>query len=159
MANLGGFNTKQGYGFGASVGFGFTTTGEADICIVSIGTLGNKRGYIKGVMGEITPNASYKGLEAYEYTWDIVTGEFITSFGDTGDDEIANVEWLIVTHPNRPDKNSSYWNTTDTQYDFIDLDLAQWVGSDLTRSCFNVALKLDEVMYFNFSETYVGTGA
>ena len=132
--------------------------GIADICIVVMGTSGDWRGHITGSGSEITPNATYSGLPIFEYKWNIVTGEFIISFGDTGDTEVENVLQLSIKHPNRPDRNSAYWDETETAYTFVDLDLAQWVGSDLTRSCFLVEPQFIDIVDIDFNETQTGTG-
>lgn len=139
----------NGYGSGAS----------ADICITTIGTLGDKNGYIKNSIGEISPNGIYAGLEVFEFTWDdIVTGEFILSFGDAGDDEVENVMQLSIQHPSRPDRNTAFWDENKTAYVFTDLDLAQWIGTDETRGCFIIEPQFELVVRYNYAEMLVGTG-
>jgi len=147
-----GFDIQLG-GIGSGVG-----TSESDICIVVMGTDGDKRGHIPGSGSEISPNATYAGLNIYEASWDIVTGEFIISFGDSGNDELANVVQIVIEHPNRPDANSTVWNSTDTEYNFTDLDLAQWIGSDLEKSCFLIDIQPIVLMKLIFNKPLVGIG-
>jgi len=144
--------------FGFNFGLLGSSGGTTDICIVVMGTDGDWRGHINGSGSEITPNATYAGLDIYEYKWNVVTGEFIISFGVAGETEIANIVHISVWHPNRPDKNSAVWNTTETAYTFFDLDLAQWVGSDLNRSCFLIEPQFLIVLDLDFSTIATGTG-
>ncbi len=130
----------------------------SDICILVMGTSGDWKGHITGSGSVINPNATYMGLDIYEYKWNVVTGEFIISFGDAGNDEITNIIQLSVSHTARPDRNSASFDDTETAYTFTDLDLAQWVGSDLARSCFLVEPQFEEILRYNFGTVTVGTG-
>ena len=141
------------FGFGTGSGTG------SDICIITMGTSGDWRGHIAGSGSVISPSATYAGLDIYEYKWNIVTGQFIISFGVAGDDELANIVQIIVKHPRRPDSNSAVWNSTDTQYDFVDLDLAQWIDDDIARSCFIINFQPIILIQYDFSNILVGTGS
>ncbi len=144
------------------LGFGFNfansgTSSDADICIVVMGTSGDWRGHIAGSGSIITPNASMGGLDLYEYKWNIVTGEFVISWGDTGDDEVDNLRYMLIAHPKVPDKNETTWFTTTTDYRFTDLELAQYIDDDVDRACFHVELMPVIAIIFDFSVINTGT--
>lgn len=114
--------------------FGFIN----NICVWEIGTSGNKNGYLSGLYGEITPNATFEGEYIYEYTWDVVTGLFTMSFGD-GTVQLTNIDNILITHHTVPDGNTAIWNATNTAYEYTDLTLAQYIGTDVNEACFYVA--------------------
>jgi len=128
----------------------------ANICVTTIGTSGDKRGYIEGSIGAISPNASYGGEDIFEFTWDVVTGEFILSFDD-GTLELTNVKHVLVTHPSIPDGNIALWDASETAYVFSDLTLAQAIGVDETKGCFNIQSVPVEPYLGSFSAVFRGT--
>ena len=124
----------------------------SDICIIIMGTSGDWRGHIAGTGSLLTPNAIFEGLDIYEFKWNIVTGEFIISFGETGTDEIANTVQLNIKHPNKPEGNSGVWDEANTDYEFTSLELAQWIQADLRKSCFNVKFQPRLIIHYDFAE-------
>jgi len=128
----------------------------ANICVTTIGTSGDKRGYIESSIGEISPNASYGGETIFEFTWDIVTGEFILSFDD-GTLELTNVSHLLIKHPDVPDGNIALWDSSETAYVFTDLTLAQTIGVDEDYGCFRIESVPVEAVLYSFSEVLRGT--
>lgn len=138
-------------------GLGYNSIATPDICIIIMGTSGDWRGHIAGSGSVITPGATFEGLEIYEAKWNIVTGEFIISFGSTGNDEVPNTIQIMIKHPNRPDSNSAVWDSTNTDYRYIDLALAQYIGGDVTKSCFYVEFQPRLLIHYDFT-IYTGTG-
>ena len=134
MYNLNIFDIFSFTNFSGNIG----SEATVNICVFVIGTQSNKRGFIKDTIGEITPNATFEGEPIYEATWDIVTGLFIISFGVSGNTYLDNVPSMEVSHPLRPDGNTAPWDETNTQYSFIDLELAQYIDSDPDKACFLV---------------------
>ena len=124
--------------FGFNFGIGGGTKFQTNIHVFIIGTILNVNGYILNSIGAITPNATFEGEDIYQATWDIVTGEFVISFGAAGTTEIVNVSSMALYHPLKPDGNIAIWDAVNTQYSFIDLELAQYIGTDTTRSEFLV---------------------
>ncbi len=124
----------------------------SDICIIIMGTSGDWRGHIAGTGSILTPNSIFAGLDIYEFKWNIVTGVFIISFGETGTYEISNTGQLNIGHPNKPEANAGVWDDTNTDYEFTDLELAQWVSDDLRKSCFNVNFQPSLIIHYDFAE-------
>ena len=143
-------------GFGFSFGFLQSGLFHSNICVYSIGSSGDKRGYIKGSMGAITPNATYSGIEIYEYTWNVVTGEFILSFGSSGTTELTNVSGLLVVHHTVPDGNTAVWDAAQTAYVFTDLTLAQYIGTNTDESCFWVEQLPEQLFKYDFAAIQTG---
>ncbi|WP_297525108.1 hypothetical protein [Sulfurovum sp.] len=138
------------------VGFtGITKTFDPNICVYAIGTDGNNRGYIENTMGAITPNATYSGIPIYQATWDVVTGDWIISFGD-GTTYVDNIPNLLITHYLRPDGNTAKWDDTAKAYLFNDLELAQAIGDDDTKSCFWVEQLPELIFSYDYAEIKTG---
>lgn len=129
---------------------------KVNVCIFTIGSSGDKRGYIKGSIGDISPDATYSGVEIYEYTWNVVTGEFILSFGVAGNDYVTNIPELLITHHTVPDGNSAVWDDTQTAYIFTDLTLAQYIGTNTDESCFWVEPVPENLFLYDFSTIDTG---
>jgi len=142
------YKVNGGYIGGATV--------EANICVTTIGTSGDKNGYIESSIGEISPNASYGGETIFEFTWDIVTGEFILSFDD-GTLELTNVSDVKVLHPDVPDGNIALWDSAQTAYVYTDLTLAQAIGVDEDYGCFRIESTPITAFLGSFSEVLRGT--
>lgn len=133
----------------------------SNICVTTIGVDGNLRGFrhadhTDGALGEISPNASFDGEAIFEFTWDVVTGNWILSFDD-GTLELPNVTSILVKHPSIPDANMALWNATSTAYLFTDLTLAQTIDEDETKSCFNVQFRPYEGLLNSFFGVLRGT--
>ena len=146
--------TDDGRGFEVDIREVFLS----DICLVELGLDGDWIGHITGIESLITPNATYSGLDIYEYKWNTVTGEFIISFGDLGDDEIDNIVQLSIYHPSRPDRNTAYYDEAQTAYTFTDKDLATFIGSDISRACFKIEPQFIENMRIVFGDLLTGIG-
>ncbi len=123
-----------------------------------MGTDGDWRGHIDGSGSVISPGAAYETLEIFEYKWNVVTGEFIISFGPAGNTEIANVVQISIWHPQRPDRNSAAWDETETAYTFTDLGLAEFVGDDVDKSCFSIEVQYETLIEYDMATYKTGTG-
>jgi len=150
-----GLRTYELYGAGSLAGI------IANICVTTIGVDGNLRGYrhadhIDGALGEISPNATFEGEDIFEFTWDVVTGDWILSFGD-GTLKLPNVKFVLIVHPDAPDGNVSLWDDTATSYLFSDLELAQSVDEDETQGCFLIGFVPYVAVIYSFSDILRGT--
>ena len=126
---------------------------KSNICIIIIGTSGDWRGHISGSGSVISPGSTFAGISVFEYKWNIVTGEFVISFGDTGDDELANTtNSILIYHPKVPDGNSAIFDISNTDYRFTDLVLAEYIGSDISRTCFFAEFQPIELVRINYSQ-------
>ncbi len=136
-------------------------TAFLNICVTTIGVDGDLRGYrhadhIDGVLGEISPNATFEGEDIFEFTWDVVTGNWIGSFND-GDLELPNVKHILVSHPSVPDGNIALWDDTATAYIFTDLELAQTIDEDEDKGCFLIEFVPVDAVVYSFSDILRGT--
>ncbi len=134
---------------------------SANICVTTIGVDGNLRGFrhadhTNGALGAISPNATFEGEDIFEFTWDIVTGNWILSFGD-GTLKLTNVHHVLVKHNDVPDGNIALWNVTSTAYLFNDLLLAQTIGEDEDEGCFQLKFVPVTAVIYSFSEILRGT--
>ena len=127
-----------------------------NVCVYVVGSSGDKRGYIKGSTGSITPNATWGGIEIYEMTWNVVTGEFIISFGDSGTTYIDNVDNILITHHTVPKGNMATWDESQTAYVFTDLVLAQYIDSNADRACFWIKHEPTQIYSYNFASIQTG---
>jgi len=142
--------------FGFIFGLGTGTSLKANICIPTIGTDGTKHGFLKDSFGTITPNATLEGVDIYEATWQ-ADGTFIISFGD-GATQIPNVTRILVVHHTVPDGNMAIWNSSTSQYEFIDSTLANYIIDEgLTEICFYVELIPDELVRLSMGNIQIGT--
>ena len=151
-------NYGRGYGGDNVRKMYWVASFDPNICVFIIGTQGDKRGFILGVMGDITPNATYQGLPIYEATWNVVTGEFIISFGLDGTTYVENSPEILLTHYLVPDGNIATWDAAQTAYVYTDLALAQAIDTDTSKSCFWVEQKYEHLISYDYSKIYTGTG-
>lgn len=132
-------------------------SGHINICITTVGTDGDWAGHIAGSGSVITPNASLGGENIYEMKYNDTTGEIILSFGDSGNTELTNIKHILVTHHAVPDAGVAIWDSSDTDYSYIDLALATYLTANPDDTCFWVEFVPKQLIKYSFSSILTGT--
>ncbi len=138
--------------------FGFLRRGTsslANACLEPIGTDGTKYGFLKGSFGTIHPTATYTGDEFYEITWNPTTGDFIVSFGPTGDVQITNVATVHLVGASGK-SIALVWDATTTAYIAHNLELVQGIPTT-GDACFGLYFLPKLFIHYNFNTVLQGT--
>ncbi len=137
---------------------------RSNVCMTSAGISGTVIGFDVGLgIGEVNPTQTRDGTPLYSFTWDYpaVKGDFVISWGLTGETLLTDVSSILVVNPDGTEAFIAYWDDGTKSYNATSLVYAQalnesYDAGELEPWCLNMLILPGLFIHYTLNELLTG---